>query len=53
METDASSQGIRAVLMQEGRPLTFISKTLGPRRQKLSVYEKELLAIVHVVQKWE
>ncbi|XP_056696470.1 transposon Tf2-1 polyprotein isoform X1 [Spinacia oleracea] len=39
--------------MQEGHPLAFISRALGPKWQKLSVYEKELLAIVFVVQKWE
>lgn len=39
--------------MQEGRPLAYISKALGPKWQKLSIYEKELLAIVYAVQKWE
>lgn len=46
LETDASNEGIGAVL-------TFVSRTLGPKWQKLSVYEKELLAIVFAVQKWE
>lgn len=53
METDASKTGIEAVLMQDHHPLAFISKSLGPKWQKLSVYEKELLAIVCAVQKWE
>lgn len=39
--------------MHEGHPIAFISKSLGPRWKKLSVYEKELLAIVFAVQKWE
>lgn len=39
--------------MQESHPLVFISRSLGPKWQKLSVYEKELLAIVFAVQKWE
>ena len=53
LETDASNEGIGAVLMQDGHPLAFLSRSLGPRWQKLSVYEKELLAIVTAVQKWE
>lgn len=53
VETDASCNGIGAVLMQEGHPLAFISKALVPKWQKLSVYEKELLAVVSAVRKWE
>ncbi|KAL8108106.1 hypothetical protein AgCh_024522 [Apium graveolens] len=45
--------GIGAVLMQEGHPLAFISKSLGPKLQNLSAYEKELLALLFAVQKWE
>ncbi|XP_074278160.1 uncharacterized protein LOC141601756 [Silene latifolia] len=45
VETDVSQSGIGAVLMQYDHPLAYISKTLGPKWQRLSVYEKELLAL--------
>ena len=52
IETDASKGGIGAV-MQQGHPLAYISRALGPKWQRLAVYEKELLALVFAVQKWE
>uniref|UniRef100_A0A1J3IVR9 Transposon Ty3-I Gag-Pol polyprotein n=2 Tax=Noccaea caerulescens TaxID=107243 RepID=A0A1J3IVR9_NOCCA len=52
VETDASNIGIGAVLMQDSHPICFISRALGPRHQALSVYEKELMAVVHAVQTW-
>lgn len=52
VETDASYHGIRAVLMQNGHPLAYLSKALGPKSVGLSIYEKEFLAILLAVQKW-
>lgn len=52
IETDASGGGIKAVLMQQGQPIAFMSKALSTQHQSLSVYEKELLALVAAVQKW-
>lgn len=52
LETDASYSGLGAVLMQENHPIAYISKALGPRSLGLSVYEKELLAIILATQKW-
>lgn len=52
IETDACAVGIGAVLQQQGHPLAFISKALGPRNQGLSTYEKEYLAILLAVEHW-
>ncbi|XP_076935063.1 uncharacterized protein LOC143601564 [Bidens hawaiensis] len=45
IETDASSKGMGAVLMQENHPIAFISKAFSVRQLALSVYEKELLIV--------
>lgn len=53
VETDASKEGIGAVVMQDHHPIAFISRSVGPRWKSLSIYEKKFLALVFAVQKWE
>jgi hypothetical protein len=52
VEMDACATGVGAVLMQQGHPLAYISKALGPKNRGLSTYEKEYLAILVAVDQW-
>lgn len=44
--------GIEAVLSQEGRPIAFLSKGIANLKKSWSIYEKEMLVILEVIQCW-
>lgn len=46
LTTDASNFAIGAVLSQEGKPITFISRTLSSTEENYAANEKEMLAII-------
>jgi len=52
VECDASRVGIGAILSQEGHPITFESRKLLPHELSYSIYDKEMLAIMHALAKF-
>lgn len=52
VETNASGLRIGVVLSQNKHPIAFLSKSLLPRNQALSVYDKEMFAILFAISKW-
>ena len=57
IETDASKYATGAVLTQldangNRHPVLFISKTLSPAEQNYEIYNRELLAIIRVLEEW-
>jgi hypothetical protein len=49
---DASGEGIGAVLMQERHPITFERRKLKGLERFYSIYDKEMLAIMHALAKF-
>lgn len=52
MDTDACNQRVGVVLQQKGHPIAFFNKALGTQHQALSIYEKEMMAVLLTVKKW-
>ena len=50
--TDASLNGTGGLLLQEGRPLAFLSRKFSPAERNYTTGEQELLAVVHALTEW-
>ena len=46
MQVDASRSGVGAVLLQDDKPVAYVSKSLTPTQQRYAVIEQEMLAVV-------
>jgi hypothetical protein len=53
IECDASCLGISGALMQNGRPVAYHIETLDGARLNYPIYDKELFALVRVLQVWQ
>lgn len=51
IQTDASMKGLGAVLLQEGRPVVYVSRTLIPAEEHYSNIERELLGVVFAMER--
>ena len=52
IQCDASSFGIGGVLLQEGRPVAYTSRSMTETEKRYAQIEKEMLAIVHSCKKF-
>ena len=52
LECDASGVGIGDFLMQYKNPISFKSRKLQPHERMYSIYDKEMLAFMHALDKF-
>ena len=52
IESDACDNGLGTVLLQYEISIAFTRKSLSGNHLDASTYEKEMMAILHAVQKW-
>eukprot|EP00253_Pinus_taeda_P005511 PITA_05511 len=53
LECDASGEGIGTVLMQGGHPIAFERRKLLSHERLYSIYDKEMLHIMHALAKYQ
>ena len=53
LQVDSSKDGLGAVLLQDGRPVEYASRTLTPAERNWAQIEKELLAVVYGLERFD
>jgi hypothetical protein len=53
IQCDASAHALGAVIMQSGRPIEFVAKSLSASQQNYSQVEKEFLAVVFACKRFQ
>lgn len=53
LSADASSYGLGAVLLQDGKPISYASATLTPTQGRYAQIEKELLAVLFACEHYK
>ena len=51
IQTDASMKGLGAILLQEGKPVIYVSRTLTPAEERYSNIERDLLGVVFAMER--
>ena len=52
LQCDASGEGVGVVLMQDKHPIAYESRKLRGPERSFSIYDKEMLAIMHALAKF-
>jgi hypothetical protein len=50
LDTDATDVAVEAVLIQQDRPIAFLSKKLSPPQKKWPTHELELYAVINALK---
>ena len=53
VQVDSSKNGLGAVLLQDGKPLEFASRSLKPTERKWAQIEKEALAVLYGLERFD